>query len=309
MSESHFYFFHNGKKDFCLRRSNTDPAGRCLWFGIFKEDQTVPDQDDPGRAPVLPVGAKKQKQKKTPHVKQPVVFYFEMCLFRVFNGRCERASFTSASCHLLQSWSCSVVQLSPAPGGTSHNVTSRVSMCFYPQNSLSAATAVANNTAESSRLAWGDAERLLGEKSRMLFLWAMCCILSKTHLTRLLRHFLRGKKQEESCSEISHCGVAPFKVHQNRLNNREVRKVYKVVHIRPAGEGGGSCWGLHHETVTIDFVEFYSTNVENLKSKTCHTIFFFHWWVNSSVSQLVGRSPKVSHLAFLKIVILKCTYL
>lgn len=49
------------------------------------------------------------------------------------------------------------------------------------------------------------------------------------------------KKQEESCSEISHCGVAPFKVHENRLNNREVREVYKVVHIRTVGDRDESC--------------------------------------------------------------------
>lgn len=30
------------------------PAGRCLWFRIFKENQTVPNQNYPGRAPILP---------------------------------------------------------------------------------------------------------------------------------------------------------------------------------------------------------------------------------------------------------------
>lgn len=30
------------------------PAGRCLWFRIFKENQTVPNQHHPGRTPILP---------------------------------------------------------------------------------------------------------------------------------------------------------------------------------------------------------------------------------------------------------------
>lgn len=81
MSESHFYLFFSQweKRQLCLWQSNTDPAGGCLRFGIFKENQTVPDQDNPGRAPILPVG---KKPKQTPHVKRQDGFWngpFSVC--------------------------------------------------------------------------------------------------------------------------------------------------------------------------------------------------------------------------------------
>lgn len=51
-----FFFFVSTRNKSIKQRvcRSSYPAGRCVWFRIFKENQTVPNQNYPGRAPILP---------------------------------------------------------------------------------------------------------------------------------------------------------------------------------------------------------------------------------------------------------------
>lgn len=117
------------------------PAGRCLWFRIFEENQTIPDQHHPGRAPIFPAtrvyGSDKIQNRKSylPSFIQTLYSYkcnvqieCNLTFLSLMGAACWQ--LTSVSDLPRRSLSCSGGRLSPTPENTLKGISAFKSAIF-----------------------------------------------------------------------------------------------------------------------------------------------------------------------------------